>query len=135
MGLIEILITAALALLVRRNWPGIVWLGLVAILNLAPFIFLPATDPRLPTLMPNLVIQLGVYGIFRAIRWRKNPDVDLNGSLIWTWQIGSLATLVYLLAFDGVRYTWWNWLVIVPINLFLAEIWPLYWLIIRPFSG
>jgi len=39
----------------------------------------------------------------------------------------SFATLVYLTFFDGYMYTWWNWLIAIPVNLFLASIWPLYW--------
>lgn len=41
--------------------------------------------------------------------------------------VGSLATTVYLTFFDGYIYTWWNWLIAIPINLFLGTIWPLYW--------
>lgn len=50
------------------------------------------------------------------------------------WQAASLATFVFLTWFDGYRYTAWNWLIAVPVNLFLAEIWPIYWLILRPLS-
>ena len=51
------------------------------------------------------------------------------------YQTISLATLVFLLFFDGFVYTWWNWIVAVPTSLFLSEIWPIYWLIIRPLFG
>ena len=37
--------------------------------------------------------------------------------------------------FDGYTYTWWNWIIVVPINGFLAEIWPIYWLLLRPLMG
>lgn len=47
-------------------------------------------------------------------------------------QLGALATLVKLTFFDGFNYTWWNWIIALPVNLFLSEIWPIYWLIIRP---
>lgn len=53
---------------------------------------------------------------------------------IFTHLIASTLTQVYLLFFDGTVYTWWNWIIIIPIDLFLGEIWPLYWLIIRPLS-
>lgn len=46
-----------------------------------------------------------------------------------------LATFVYLTFFDGTVYNWWNWLIIVPLNAFLATIWPIYWGILRPFFG
>ena len=41
--------------------------------------------------------------------------------------IGDLATFVYLTFFNGYVYTWWNWIIVIPINIFLASIWPLYW--------
>ena len=49
--------------------------------------------------------------------------------------IASTATQIFLIFFDGYRYTAWNWLIAVPINLFLGEIWPIYWLILRPLLG
>lgn len=55
--------------------------------------------------------------------------------LIALFLLGDLATFVYLTFFDGYVYTAWNWLIAVPINLFLASIWPLYWAILRPLLG
>ncbi len=54
---------------------------------------------------------------------------------IAVWQIGSLITFVYLTFMDGVVYNFWNWIFIAPINLFLGEIWPIYWVILRPIFG
>ena len=55
---------------------------------------------------------------------------------IIVWQLGSIATFIYLTFMDGYTYTWWNWIIVVPINMFLGEIWPIYWLILRPiFEG
>jgi hypothetical protein len=51
------------------------------------------------------------------------------------WQVGSIITFIYLTFFDGYEYTWWNWLIAVPINMILAELWPIYWLILRPLFG
>jgi hypothetical protein len=51
------------------------------------------------------------------------------------WQFGSVATFIKLTFFDGYIYTWWNWIIVVPINLFLGEIWPIYWAILRPLLG
>ncbi|MCR5872263.1 MULTISPECIES: hypothetical protein [unclassified Sphingomonas] len=48
------------------------------------------------------------------------------------WQLGALATMVKLTFLDGYVYTWVNWIWAIPINLFLSEIWPIYWLILRP---
>ncbi len=51
------------------------------------------------------------------------------------WQAAAVATFVKLTFFDGYIYTWWNWLIAVPVNMFMAEIWPIYWLILRPIFG
>lgn len=53
----------------------------------------------------------------------------------WVWQIGSVATFVFLTFFDGYAYNWWNWLIALPTNFFLGEIWPIYWLLLRPLFG
>lgn len=37
-------------------------------------------------------------------------------------------TFVYLTFFDGYVYNEWNWIIAIPVNLFLAAIWPLYWI-------
>jgi hypothetical protein len=49
--------------------------------------------------------------------------------------LGDAATFVFLTFLDGYRYNMWNWLIAVPINFFLAQIWPIYWLILRPLFG
>lgn len=41
---------------------------------------------------------------------------------------GSLLTAGYLTFFDGYTYNAWNWLIAIPVNLFLGTIWPLYWI-------
>jgi len=53
-------------------------------------------------------------------------------ALMVVWQVGSVATFGRLTFFDGFTYNWWNWMIVVPLNAFLGEIWPLYWLIVRP---
>ena len=55
------------------------------------------------------------------------------GIVLYT--VPDLLTFVYLTFFDGYRYTAWNWILVVPINAFLAQIWPIYWLILRPVMG
>lgn len=50
------------------------------------------------------------------------------------YQIGALATATKLIFFDGYVYNWWNWIIALPLKIFLSEIWPVYWLIIRPLS-
>ncbi len=45
------------------------------------------------------------------------------------------ATFGFLTFLDGYVYTWWNWIIALPANTFLAAIWPIYWLILRPVFG
>jgi len=42
-----------------------------------------------------------------------------------------IATMVYLTFLDGYAYTWWNWIIALPVNLFLSTIWPLYWAVLH----
>lgn len=58
----------------------------------------------------------------------KNALPNLASTL---YLIGGPATFIYLTFFDGYEYTAWNWLIAIPVNLFLATIWPLYWLVIH----
>lgn len=48
--------------------------------------------------------------------------------LFWLiYQAIAIATFVYLTFFDGYDYTAWNWLIAVPVNIFMGQIWPIYW--------
>lgn len=55
--------------------------------------------------------------------------------LFYGYQAASIATLIYLMFFDGYVYTWWNWIIAIPVNFFISEIWPIYWIILRPIFG
>lgn len=55
--------------------------------------------------------------------------------LFLLYEIGGIGTFLYLTFFDGYDYTAWNWLIAVPVNLFLGQIWPIYWAILRPLLG
>ena len=55
--------------------------------------------------------------------------------LLIVWQVGSLVTFAKLTFFDGYIYNWYNWIIALPVNLFLGEIWPIYWAVLRPISG
>ncbi|WP_152986850.1 hypothetical protein [Pseudovibrio sp. POLY-S9] len=56
----------------------------------------------------------------------------MRSSLLFIgYQLAALGTLVYLMFLDGYQYNWWNWIVAVPINFFLAEIWPIYWALLH----
>lgn len=60
----------------------------------------------------------------------------MGGMLLWTiYVLGNIATFGKLTFFDDVHYTWWNWILIVPLNELLAAMWPIYWGIIKPFFG
>ncbi len=51
------------------------------------------------------------------------------------YQLAAVATAVKLTFFDDYPYNGWNWIIAVPVNLFLAEIWPVYWAVLRPIFG
>lgn len=55
--------------------------------------------------------------------------------VVFAYQIAAIATFIYLTFFDDYVYTWWNWIIVVPINVFLSGIWPIYWAILRPIFG
>jgi hypothetical protein len=55
----------------------------------------------------------------------------LRWLLILAYPLGGLATFVKLTFFDCFAYTWWNWLLAVPLNVLISSGWPVYWLI-RP---
>jgi hypothetical protein len=58
--------------------------------------------------------------------------VTIKHVAILTHLIASPATFIKLTFFSGYTYTAWNWLVAIPINMFLSQIWPIYWLILKP---
>ena len=47
--------------------------------------------------------------------------------LVSIYILGDLGTFVYLTLFDGYIYNAWNWVIAVPVNIFLSLIWPAYW--------
>jgi hypothetical protein len=55
--------------------------------------------------------------------------------IVILYEAAFLYTFVQLTFFDGYVYNWWNWLIAIPVNVFLAQIWPIYWLILRPIFG
>lgn len=36
-------------------------------------------------------------------------------------------TFCYLTFYHGYVYTAWNWTLAIPVNAFMAAIWPIYW--------
>jgi hypothetical protein len=59
----------------------------------------------------------------------------MGKSIAWVWMplyfLGDTATFIYLVFFEGYSYTWWNWIIAVPVDFFLACIWPIYWVVLR----
>ena len=45
--------------------------------------------------------------------------------------IGFWFTFIYLIFFDGYRYNAWNWIIVIPIDMSLSWIWPIYWLLLH----
>jgi hypothetical protein len=59
----------------------------------------------------------------------------IQGTAFWGWHLAAMLTMIFLTIEDWATLTWWNWIIIIPINLFLGEIWPIYWIILRPLFG
>lgn len=86
------------------------------------------------------VIYLSGYFVARLWRLKAKEKGRSMNSVRSFWiacvyELAAFATFVTLTFFSGYSYTWWNWVIAVPINIFLAEIWPIYWLILRPLFG
>jgi len=62
-------------------------------------------------------------------------DDTFAGLLFLFYELIALGTFVFLTFLDGYVYNWWNWAIALPVNGFLGEIWPIYWLILRPIFG
>jgi len=50
---------------------------------------------------------------------------------ITIYWVGNIATFAKLTFFDGYIYNGWNWIIALPVNEFLAAIWPIYWTVLR----
>lgn len=58
----------------------------------------------------------------------------LNALRFWpllAYQAAAIATFAYL--WSGASFNSWNWIFMIPIQLFFAEIWPIYWAVIHWF--
>jgi hypothetical protein len=54
---------------------------------------------------------------------------------VLAYELGALVTFIKLTFFDGYIYNAWNWIVTLPINMFLSQMWPLYWMVLRSIFG
>ncbi len=51
-------------------------------------------------------------------------------SLLWLiYNVGAWGTWIYLTFLDGVIYSFWNWIFILPMNFMQAVMWPMTWLL------
>lgn len=50
---------------------------------------------------------------------------------VWIYVIVDAITFIYLMHADWSDINWWNWIIIIPVNVFLAQIWPIYWAFIH----
>ena len=70
------------------------------------------------------------------IRGKTRVKVDrrriaLAQVLFAVYQLIAVGTAIYLTFFNDYVYTWWNWIIVVPINVFLGQIWPIYWTVLQ----
>lgn len=54
---------------------------------------------------------------------------------MWAYWLIGCGTFIKLCFFDDYAWTFWNSFIVVPINIFLSAIWPIYWGILRPLFG
>ena len=113
-------LTALLAVWPRRMWPVVTLLLVCLAVNVLGRFIAVEGDPRaawtmllMPSIVQAAIFVLGRGGVMAA----RESDPRL---LYVGWQVFGLATFVRLSFFDDYTYTWWNWIVVVPINLFLA---------------
>lgn len=122
-------ITLLLALWPRRAWPAAVFVALFFAMNFSAYFIAADGDPRKNWvwLLTPSVVQLVIALIGRGIAELRNGG---SIALLWAgYEVGGLATLIALLFFDGVQWTWWNWIFIIPLSLFQSQIWPAIWLL------
>lgn len=76
-------------------------------------------------------------GLVREHNLRRDIGrrTDATDVVIWAHVIASQATFIFLVIEDWPRLNWWNWIIIFPVNQFLSQIWPIYWLVLRPMFG
>lgn len=76
-------------------------------------------------------------GLVQEHNVRRHTERIMDGThiAIWAHVVASQATFLVLMFEDWPRLTWWNWIIIVPVNQFLSQIWPIYWPILRPLLG
>lgn len=59
----------------------------------------------------------------------------MKDAVVAGYSVAALVTAAYLTLIDFAALSFWNWAIIIPVNLFLGAIWPIYWAVIRPILG
>lgn len=59
----------------------------------------------------------------------------VRGAAFLVYELAAIGNFIFLTFFDGYPYTWWNWAIAIPVNILLSQIWPIYWVILRPLFG
>lgn len=65
----------------------------------------------------------------------ENAGALALATVWWTWQIGIWVSFVVLIREAHANLAIWKWVVLLPCDLFLSTIWPIYWFILRPLMG
>jgi hypothetical protein len=61
----------------------------------------------------------------------KTPSLPIRTLAIVAYVLADFGTFIFLTFFDGYEYNGFNWIIAIPVNVFLSQIWPIYWLILR----
>ncbi|WP_168161420.1 hypothetical protein [Oceanicola sp. S124] len=51
--------------------------------------------------------------------------------LVPIYLIGDAATFIYLIYKDFPDFNGWNWIFIIPLDMIVAQVWPVYWAILH----
>ena len=57
--------------------------------------------------------------------------MDRSNAWVMPYQLAAAGTFIFLTFLQNYDYNSINWIVVIPINIFLSEIWPVYWAILH----
>lgn len=59
---------------------------------------------------------------------RNTSESAITGKILMAlFFLGSPATFIYLVVSDWDKFNAWNWVLIIPLDMALAAMWPIYW--------
>lgn len=79
--------------------------------------------------------ERGARDAERQLRLARGLSAGIPFAFYWIYQLAGFATFAFLMSEDSADFNAWNWIVIIPVNIFLSTIWPVYWVILRPLFG